>query len=125
MERRMDNRLGERLAIQLAVRLASARSSRTSIGRLRNLSRSGALISGCELQLYSLIDVVLREATIAAYVTRVEDDGAGVEWCEFAPPTVTELLQAELAPSVAPPGPQVQAAAPDLAVAEPLVSFSG
>ncbi len=79
--------------MQLAVHLKSTRPPATSIGRPRNLSRSGALVSGCDLQLFSLIHIVLQDETIAAYVTRLGDDGAGVEWCEFAPPAVAELLQ--------------------------------
>jgi hypothetical protein len=30
---------------------------------------------------------------IAAYVTRVSKESVGIEWCEFAPPVVSELLQ--------------------------------
>ena len=97
----MENRLGERTAIQLAIRLVSTRPRTIGLGLLKDLSRSGALIVNCELQLYSLIHVVFKsrpglnqdDASVAAYVTRVDDDGVGVEWCEFAPPAVAELLQ--------------------------------
>jgi len=100
-ERRMDNRLGERTSIQLAIRLVSTRPRTIGLGLLKNLSRSGALIVNCDLQLYSLIHVVFKsqpglkqdDASVSAYVTRVSDDGIGVEWCEFAPPAVAELLQ--------------------------------
>jgi hypothetical protein len=101
MERRMDNRLGERVSIQVAIRLISTRPRTISTGQLKNLSRSGALIADCDLQLFSLIQVVLESpeqsnqdaATIAAYVTRVGAEGVGIEWCEFAPPAVAALLQ--------------------------------
>ena len=105
MERRMDNRLGERVPTQLAIRLITTRPRTISIGLLRNLSRSGALILNSDVQLFSLIQVVLEPQQsskpepepIAAYVTRVCEDGIGVEWCEFAPPAVTALLQTTLA----------------------------
>jgi hypothetical protein len=101
MERRMDNRLGERLSIHVDLRLVSTRPRTTSIGRIKNLSRSGALITDCDLPLFSLIQVIFEshqepkpdEESVAAYVTRICDDGVGVEWCEFAPPAVAALLQ--------------------------------
>jgi hypothetical protein len=104
MERRMDNRLGERVSIHRAIRLISTRPRTASIGRLVNLSRSGACVVDCELQLFSLIHVDFEpevgtkepRATIAAYVTRVTEQGVGIEWCEFAPPSVAALLQAEM-----------------------------
>ncbi len=97
----MDTRLGERVALHLAIRITTTRPQVMSIGRLMNLSRSGALIVGCELQLFSLIQVDLdpqrtlktEEGRLSAYVTRVEEDGVGIEWCEFAPPAVAELLR--------------------------------
>jgi hypothetical protein len=103
----MDNRLGERVAINLAVRLVSTGPRPMGIGLLKNLSRSGALIVNCDLQLFSLIQVVLEphqgskrdEESVAAYVTRVGDDGVGIEWCEFAPPAVVALLQTAVASS--------------------------
>jgi hypothetical protein len=107
MERRMENRLGERVSIQLAVRLVATRPRTIGIGLLKNLSRSGALIVNCDLPLYSLIQVVFKsrpglnqdDESVAAYVTRVGDDGSGVEWCEFAPPGVAEMLQTVIASS--------------------------
>lgn len=71
-------------------------------GRLANLSVSGGFIEAdFELRLLSRIEVALEvprrskhEAeSIAAYVARKYKDGIGVEWCEFAPPAVTGLLQ--------------------------------
>jgi hypothetical protein len=104
MERRMDNRLGERVSIHRAIRLISTRPRTASLGRLVNLSRSGACVVDCDLQLFSLIHVDFEpdvntkqpEPTIAAYVTRVTDQGGGIEWCEFAPPLVATLLQTEM-----------------------------
>jgi hypothetical protein len=104
----MDNRLGERVPINLAIRLVSTRPRSIGVGLLRNLSRSGAFIGNCDLQLFSLIHVVLHphqgatdEDAVAAYVTRAGEGGIGVEWCEFAPPAVADLLQTALAASAA------------------------
>jgi hypothetical protein len=107
MERSMDNRLGERVSIRRVIRLISTRPRTASMGRLVNLSRSGACVVDCDLQLFSLIHVDLEPdlstkatwPTIAAYVTRVTDQGAGIEWCEFAPPMVAALLQTEMTAS--------------------------
>jgi hypothetical protein len=104
MDRHMDNRLGERILIQRAIRLISTRPRAASIGRIVNLSRSGACVVDCDLQLFSLVHVDFEplegpkhpDATITAYVTRVTDQGAGIEWCEFAPPVVAALLQTEM-----------------------------
>lgn len=120
----MDNRLGERLPIHRTIRLVSSRPRSMSIGLLKNLSRSGALIANCELQLFSLIQVYLEfaqqpkiEATVGAYVTRIGEDGAGVEWCEYAPTAVTELLQMENAALVSCPENSPAAAEPELSAA--------
>jgi hypothetical protein len=67
-----------------------------------NLSVSGASIKAdFDLRPLSRIQVLIElphrfrcEApTIAAYVTRSTKDGVGVEWCEFAPTPVSEVLQ--------------------------------
>lgn len=119
----MDNRLGERMELQLTIRLTSTRPQVTSIGRVKNLSRSGALICGCELQLFSLVQINLRDATVSGYVTRLDADGAGIEWCEFAPPVVAELLQ-KADPMVSTAAAPLQPAAPVLPVTEPLANCS-
>lgn len=67
-----------------------------------NLSVSGASIrADLDLRPLSRIQVIIElpqrarhEApSIAAYVSRTSKDGIGVEWCEFAPAAVTQLLQ--------------------------------
>jgi hypothetical protein len=96
----MDTRLGERVVLHLVISIVAIRPRMVSIGRLMNLSRSGAFIAGCDLQLFSLVQVDLDphrasqpdEASVSAYVTRVDQEGVGIEWCEFAPPAVTALL---------------------------------
>jgi hypothetical protein len=71
-------------------------------GRLSNLSVSGASVKAdFVLRPLSRIQVVIElphrsrcEApSISAYVTRASRDSIGIEWCEFAPPVVSELLQ--------------------------------
>lgn len=71
-------------------------------GRLTNLSVSGAsLATDFELRNLSRIQIAIEMPTrarsdalsIAAYVTRTSKDSIGIEWCQFAPPPVTELLQ--------------------------------
>jgi hypothetical protein len=51
-------------------------------------------------RLNSLIDVFIglplpavRHATVKAHVTRKLDEAVAIEWCEFAPPAVKELLR--------------------------------
>jgi hypothetical protein len=128
----MDNRLGERIPLQLAIRVVSTRPRTTGIGLLKNLSRSGALIVNCELQLFSLIHVVLEsdpgskqaEEPVAAYVTRVCNDGFGVEWCEFAPPAVAALLQTVIAPTGATEVRQKDSVTAEQPFAEPLLNYA-
>jgi hypothetical protein len=126
----MDNRLGERVPINLVIRLVSTRPRSISVGLLKDLSRSGALIVNCDLQLYSLIHVGLHphqgandEDAVAAYVTRTCDGGIGVEWCEFAPPAVADLLQAALASSGAFAERQMDSEPPELPSAAPLLEY--
>src|ERR1700733_6332932 len=131
MERRMDNRLGERIPINLVIRLVSTRPRSIAVGLLRDLSRSGALIVNCDLQLFSLIHVVLQphqgsndEESIAAYVTRTCDGGIGVEWCEFAPPAVADLLRAAAASSGAFAERQMDSELPEMSAATLLLEYA-
>ncbi len=71
-------------------------------GRLLNVSVSGAAIAAeIPLRRLAKIEVALEmphrarsEATrIAAYVTRTSKESVGIEWCEFAPRAITQLLQ--------------------------------
>jgi hypothetical protein len=100
----------------------STRPRLASDGQLKNLSRSGAFIATSELQLFSLVHVYFEslgrpkqaEDTIAAYVTRISDEGVGIEWCEFAPPRVSELLQMTMATSDALMARDVEVAPPEI-----------
>src|SRR5208282_4030386 len=71
-------------------------------GCLTNLSLSGAFIKGgVDVRVLSRIQVVIevpsrfKHATpiVSAYVARKFKDGIGVEWCEFAPQAVIDLIR--------------------------------
>jgi hypothetical protein len=97
----MEHRWGQRVAVDIPVRITGHPFS-VRTGRLANLSVSGAFIKA-ELQLRLLsriqvaIDVPHRSRhdapIVAAYVARKGKDGIGIEWCEFAPPDISRLLQ--------------------------------
>jgi hypothetical protein len=71
-------------------------------GRISNLSASGGFIAGTfsvrslsQVQVSVVSASRLREAILLpAYVSRKCSSGVGVEWCDFAPMAVTELLRA-------------------------------
>ena len=97
----MEHRWGERVGVDLAIRI-TAHPFSVRHGRLSNLSVSGAMIkTDQELRLLQRIQVAIEmphltprcEAPlIAAYVTRNGKAGMGIEWCEFSPPVIGELL---------------------------------
>jgi hypothetical protein len=97
----MEHRWGQRVGVDIPVRIAGQPFSVRS-GRLSNLSVSGAFIRAeFQPRLLSRIHVAIEAAqwsrhdapTIAAYVARRTKAGIGIEWCEFAPPDVSRLLQ--------------------------------
>lgn len=56
--------------------------------------------SDCDLHLYALIEIRIelpppssRAETVKAYVSRKLNDGVGIEWCDFAPSIVKDLLR--------------------------------
>jgi hypothetical protein len=96
----MEHRWGERMGVDLPVRITLHPFS-VKHGRLANVSVSGASIkSDGTLRPLSRIEVVVEvphklrnEARgIAAYVTRSSKSTIGIEWCEFAPPLISDLL---------------------------------
>jgi hypothetical protein len=94
------SRWGQRIAVDIPVQVAAS-SLPTIHGHLKNLSLSGALMeSDHELpqHAYIAISVKLPEmgdgaTTVMARVVRQLKDAVGVEWCEFAPATVRDLLR--------------------------------
>ncbi len=96
----MEHRWGERVGVDLPVRL-TANPFSVRHGRLTNMSVSGASIKAdFDLRPLSRIQVVIElphktrcEApSIAAYVARSTKEGIGIEWCEFAPAVISEML---------------------------------
>jgi hypothetical protein len=92
-------RWGQRIELDIPVRVA-ANGSPTIHGRLKNLSLSGALIEADhELRLHARIEVNIklpetgRCASVMARVTRDVEGAFGLEWCEFAPTAVRDLLR--------------------------------
>jgi hypothetical protein len=97
----MDHRWGSRVLIDLPVRISTRRYSAT-LGRLSDVSVSGALVSInldarvlCRIQLTLILphrpggDAPI----IEAYVARKQAGGLGIEWCDFAPRVVSDLLR--------------------------------
>lgn len=96
----MEHRWGERMGVDLPVRITGHPFS-VRTGRLHNLSVSGAFIHvDQDLRLLSRIQIALEmpqrskhEAPVlSAYVARKYRGGIGVEWCEFAPSPIPQLL---------------------------------
>jgi hypothetical protein len=98
----MEHRWGERVRVSVPVRV-SAHAFSGHTGRLTNLSVSGGHLQvDTELRLLSRVEIVVvlpyrskHEApAVQGYVTRKYRDGFGIEWCEFAPAVVADLLRA-------------------------------
>jgi hypothetical protein len=68
---------------------------------MKNLSLSGAFMtSDCDLRLHTLIEVRIeleppspRVCVVKAHVSRKLKEGVGIEWCDFAPTIVKDLLR--------------------------------
>jgi len=96
-------RWGQRISVDIPVQVA-AHASPAIHGHLKNLSLSGALMEADhELCLHAYIEVSIKppetglSATrIMARVTRKFKDAVGVEWCEFAPSAIKDLLRSPL-----------------------------
>lgn len=106
----MEHRWGERFPVDLAVRIA-ARAFPVRAGHLVNLSLSGAAVElGFDVRVLSRIRLALlmrhrfAHATrvINAYVARSYPGGIGLEWCEFAPEPVVDLLRVATRSDTAP-----------------------
>jgi hypothetical protein len=75
-------------------------------GCMKNLSLSGALLKAdVDFGLNALIKVSIkmpspsqRAAAITAYISRKDKEGVGVEWCEFAPAVIKDLLRSPSIP---------------------------
>ena len=71
---------------------------------MKNLSLSGALVNAnIDFGLHAIIQVNIAlpsqpPAAVSAYVSRKTPEGIGVEWCEFAPAVVKDLLRSPSVP---------------------------
>jgi hypothetical protein len=97
---RLEHRWGERVRVNIPVRMSGTALDEID-GCMKNLSLSGAFMeSNCELRLHALIKVRIdlppptsRTAVLEAHVSRKLNEGVGIEWCEFAPKIVKDLLR--------------------------------
>ena len=101
----MEHRWGQRFDVDILVRVHS-RPYAVRTGRLTDVSVSGGfIVSSVELRELRRLQIALvlphrfSQATpvISAYVARRHRDGIGVEWCDFAPQVVVELLRSPAA----------------------------
>jgi hypothetical protein len=96
----MEHRWGERIRMAMPVHV-SADEVVGILGRMRNLSLSGALLRiDANLRLNALIEVSVEllqqsppSAILLAHVSRKGKEDVGIEWCEFAPIVVKDLLR--------------------------------
>jgi hypothetical protein len=98
----MEHRWGERVRVNLQV-YVSAGALAGFDGCMKNLSLSGALMkSDWDLRLHSLIEVHIKLPPsphvdiVKAQVSRKLEEGVGIEWCEFAPTIIKDLLRSQL-----------------------------
>jgi PilZ domain-containing protein len=95
----MEHRWGERVVVDIPVRLMAQHPFLAIDGWLVDLSTSGGCISvDFEFRVLSIVQVVfesrlLKHARVTAYVARRYKDRIGIEWCEFAPATITDLMR--------------------------------
>jgi hypothetical protein len=98
--RQEESRWGERVKVNIPVHVSNDASAGIG-GRIRNVSLSGALVNAdVDWGLHTLVEMSIqvqatppRVEAVKAYVSRKVDDGVGVEWCEFAPRAVKDLLR--------------------------------
>jgi hypothetical protein len=91
------------MQIDIPIRITGDRASRFHPGRLTNISLSGALIAtGFAPRIQSRIQASWSSPprpthylpAVTAYIVRKSSDGIAVEWCEFAPTAVAQIMQA-------------------------------
>jgi hypothetical protein len=95
-----EHRWGHRIAVDIPVEVVAS-ALPAFHGHLKNLSWSGALIeTNHELPLHAHMAISVKlpalgdgETTVTARVTRQLKNALGLEWCEFAPRAVKDLLR--------------------------------
>ena len=93
-------RCSRRITVDVPIQV-TAEGSPIIHGRLKDLSLSGALVTTDHaLRLHAYIEITIKSpepghsaVRVMARVTRHVEGGVGVEWCEFAPSAVTDLLR--------------------------------
>jgi len=99
-----EGRWGNRVRVNIPVNISA--NGLSGEGRIQDLSLSGALVKAeADLRLYALVKVSIdmawrsqKPAQIMGYVSRKKAGGVGVEWCEFAPSIVKDLLRSPSIP---------------------------
>jgi hypothetical protein len=98
----MEHRWGKRVQVDFPIRVMAHRFS-VREGRLADLSVSGARVKAdFEARVLSRIQIAIdlplwpkhESPIVEAYVARRYKHEFGIEWCEFAPHAVSELLRA-------------------------------
>jgi hypothetical protein len=96
----LEHRWGERIRVNIPVRVETNQLSGVN-GCMQDLSLSGAFMkSDSDLRLHTLIEVSIalpppstRTAVIKAHVSRKFEEGVGIEWYDFAPNIIRDLLR--------------------------------
>jgi hypothetical protein len=96
----MERRWGERMQIDVTVHLSDDKVAGLR-ARMRNLSLGGALFKvDANVRLNALVEVSIElpqpsqpPAILLAHVLRTRDEDVGIEWWEFAPSVVKDLLR--------------------------------
>ena len=103
---RAERRWGPRIQVDLPVRLTLPQG-RSETGRLRNVSMSGAMIEcAAELPTFTTMRVEIlagaetlpAKIELGARVVRAEHPCLGIEWREFQPQALADLLRASSLP---------------------------
>ena len=98
----MEHRWGERLLVNVPVRVSAHAFSQRE-GHLSDLSVSGALlVADLDARVLARVQIhvvshhrrVHETPGIQAFIARRYRHGFGLEWCEFAPSAISELLRA-------------------------------
>jgi hypothetical protein len=95
-----EERWGDRVRVNIPVEVSANAFSSTD-GCMTNLSLSGALVEAeVDVGLHALVQVSIkmphaseRAEPVTAYVSRKALEGLGVEWCQFAPGVIKNLLR--------------------------------
>jgi hypothetical protein len=96
----LEHRWGARVQVNVPVRV-EATALPMGNGCMKDLSLSGAFLkSDRDLRLHTLVEVSIalpppssRTAVIKAHVSRKSKEGVGIEWCEFAPSIIKDLVR--------------------------------